>query len=493
MSISLIEKNNPDYLNSNYLFSKNPVYWEFQRADFVCFNVQYGGLGNAYTNFRILERQDSTEFDYLSSLLIAGAVLNVQGSTYNGDCDLISKTVTITPIDGVLYNLIELVTSFEYAGNDANAIINLTALDTYRVKFKLTLGNGDVEYTNEIVPFNDGKLLINFQDYINKYITYRNNWQYDNINWGDSGMTVNAKIEAIIDYRGDDYLVTQLIDNLTFIYGANQSVNIYKSSAYLYKMIEGRFAKFLTMFSKLRVWEGYPVDVSMLFPESQITNLSRLITVGTTTTQDGFAKFSSGDNNNFMHRVNLTDIVKTCKLACGYAYEGVFEDDLYVELDYVLCDYVDPCSAYEYILRTETLDVEYIDKCNDYPIYLKWRNNVGGVDYWLFNCRYAESTKIFDTELRQVLEYDLSDDGGTIQVMNKRATKSITVQQDVLSADKDGFLSLLTSKHIQIYVSMNGTEYRWQDVALSETEFKLNIFNKMYSLKFTLNLGELYI
>ena len=29
MSISLIEKNNPDYLNSNYLFSKNPVYWEF--------------------------------------------------------------------------------------------------------------------------------------------------------------------------------------------------------------------------------------------------------------------------------------------------------------------------------------------------------------------------------------------------------------------------------------------------------------------------------
>ena len=72
-----------------------------------------------------------------------------------------------------------------------------------------------------------------------------------------------------------------------------------------------------------------------------------------------------------MHRVNLTDIVKTCKLACGYAYEGVFEDDLYVELDYVLCDYVDPCSAYEYILRTETLDVEFIDKCNDYPIYLK--------------------------------------------------------------------------------------------------------------------------
>ena len=84
-------------------------------------------------------------------------------------------------------------------------LINLTALDTYRVKFKLTFREMEMKYTNEIVPFNDGKLLINFQDYINKYITYRNNWQYDNTNWGDSGMTVNAKIEAIIDYRGDDY------------------------------------------------------------------------------------------------------------------------------------------------------------------------------------------------------------------------------------------------------------------------------------------------
>lgn len=491
MAIELVTKNTPDYLNSGYLFSKNPLFWEFQRADLVAFNVLYWGGGDSAT-FRILEKKDNNiEGDYINTLLNVGSIIYVKGNIYNSEGIVADKRVTITSISGVLYNLIEIDTNIEYKGNDANCIVNLTAFDTWNVQLKLTIYKDEqIELTNKIVSFTDGTFAINVQDFINKYINYRNNWQYNLINWNDKDMSVNAKIEALINYRGDDNIKTQVIDTKTFIYGANQSVNQYKSSAYLYKMIEGKFAKFLTKFPVLRAWSGYPADASIVFGEGSISNLSRLYNNGTSITEQAFYKYGSDNNRDIVHRVLISDLTASGTVACGYANPNT--GDIYVDDEYVDCDYVDPCDD-SYIYRTETKRFIYDNSCKDYPIYLKWRNELGGVDYWLFNCRYAEAYKMFDSELREVLEMDLSLDGGRLQLLNKKCTKSLTIQEYVTEANKEGFISLLKSKHIQLYMGLINGEHRWLDVALSENTLKFNVHNKQYDMKFTLNLGEQYI
>ena len=490
MAIELIELNTPDYLNSSYLFSKNPLFWEFQRADLVAFSVVYE---NDFAVFQFLEPvNNNAEYDYINSLLVETVILYIKGDVYNGEAVVLEKTITQVFVGTVLNNLIQIKTDLEYIGNDANCIVNLTAFDTWSTKFKITINNQFEEFTNAVVSFTDGKLAINIQYYINKYMSFRNNWQYNNTNWADTGVGLTAKIEAIINYRGGNDTKTQLIATKTFIHGANQSVNRYKSSAYLYKLIEKNLAKFLTFFDKIHVWSGYPRDISFIFAEGDISNLSRLIDVGGTITEKGFSKLGSSGNRDIVHRVNLTDINANCYLACGYENE-ITPTELYVDEDYVDCDYVDPCPTADYILRTETKEIIYDSACKEYPVYLKWRNELGGVDYWLFDCRYTQSVKLFESQLREVVEYDLSVDGGKLQLLDKKVSSSLTIHHDVTEAQKAGFMSLINSKHIQMYVGFWDNRYAWIDVMLSENSFNFNVFNKMYSMKFTINTGELYL
>ena len=221
MAIELVTKNTPDYLNSGYLFSKNPLFWEFQRADLKA--TQVTNIGG-FANFVSTQANTDTAYLYLKSLIGVTAEIYVKGDTYNGIYTV--TNVVITPIAGG--ERINITTDAPFIGSDECYIL-LTNLDTWNVQFQLTIYKDEqIELTNKIVSFTDGTFAINVQDFINKYIDYRNNWQYNLINWNDKDMSVNAKIEALINYRGNKDIKTQVIDTKTFIYGANQSVNQYK-------------------------------------------------------------------------------------------------------------------------------------------------------------------------------------------------------------------------------------------------------------------------
>ena len=41
MALEIVTINTPDFENSGYLFSKNPLYWQFQRQDFQVENTTF--------------------------------------------------------------------------------------------------------------------------------------------------------------------------------------------------------------------------------------------------------------------------------------------------------------------------------------------------------------------------------------------------------------------------------------------------------------------
>ena len=116
----------------------------------------------------------------------------------------------------------------------------------------------------------------------------------------------------------------------------------------------------------------------------------------------------------------------------------------------------------------------YDNSCVKNPVYLRWLNRLGGLDYWLFSGDHSKYIKVKTDQQYSVFQNDISTANNPIRVLFKSATSSLKCKAIQLDRDDiEGLEHLLTSVHIEMLVSYENGVAKWQTVTLKDKSTKL--------------------
>ena len=108
-------------------------------------------------------------------------------------------------------------------------------------------------------------------------------------------------------------------------------------------------------------------------------------------------------------------------------------------------------------ILTEILTID-ISTCNTTGVYLRWVNEVGFIDQWLFQGNIIQDSSITDTVKFQKFIDDLTGVTENFKVINKTRSDGLQVFTTFDKDNAEGFRQLFSSTHVEMYV--DGTFYR---------------------------------
>jgi hypothetical protein len=113
-------------------------------------------------------------------------------------------------------------------------------------------------------------------------------------------------------------------------------------------------------------------------------------------------------------------------------------------------------------METKIIKVECCNYSN--PVYLRWINDWGGAEYWLFN-----KINIYDTESKTVASYEKAKEeiitADKLQVTEKEYREGIICSCYFQSINIEGFRQLLRSEQVQLYA-----DSKWLNVDVELVE-----------------------
>jgi hypothetical protein len=151
------------------------------------------------------------------------------------------------------------------------------------------------------------------------------------------------------------------------------------------------------------------------------------------------------------------------------------------------CGYVNQLDP---IVFTETKLIKYSNECVTNPVYLVWKNTLGGWDSWLFQHRQIES--LSTSSLGDFFNYYTTIEtlGNTSSEIGKEALPSMQLGAEALTiGEKRGIAQLLYSNKVYIYdpATLSKTEVR-----VSEGTFVIeDNKRKQFNIEFQIELPQL--
>lgn len=147
--------------------------------------------------------------------------------------------------------------------------------------------------------------------------------------------------------------------------------------------------------------------------------------------------------------------------------------------------------------KTEIKEVVFKDECKQSPVYLMWKNSLGGWDYWLFSksneVNYSASTgDTFDVYI-----YDLEVQNASNKIIQASGRKAITVgdliQQDMV----EGFADLERSPAVFLLhdprkLSGNRPQDAWMQVQIAPKGIKYKSQSSEVQIEITVVLPEYF-
>jgi hypothetical protein len=215
--------------------------------------------------------------------------------------------------------------------------------------------------------------------------------------------------------------------------------------------------KFLTRFKQPSYWRGLPFDVQINIDQSceRALRLNRV-----------YYDFQGNQTGFESNTLNVTRYGVLQRIVTNWDVDaGVILDiDLRIAGD---------------ILYTETQRIKIKTACDGY--YLRWRNTLGGVDYWNFDSYKNESMTTQGVGIFAPYFETIEAARSTGEFTSKRASDTLNLQASALTVDEmEGLMDLLTSPSVQIYedeiwktiLIQPGTFNRYESGNLSKVEFQ---------------------
>ncbi len=124
-------------------------------------------------------------------------------------------------------------------------------------------------------------------------------------------------------------------------------------------------------------------------------------------------------------------------------------------------------------ILTEILNIK-TECVNSQPVYLRWVNDLGGVDQWLFQGNSSTEATVTNTVSYEKFIDNLLGVKSNFKIINKDYTQSLKVNTTFEKENAEGFMQLMRSKEIQMLVGSD-----WYDVDFIKEIFDVQA-NKPY-------------
>lgn len=136
---------------------------------------------------------------------------------------------------------------------------------------------------------------------------------------------------------------------------------------------------------------------------------------------------------------------------------------------------------------TEVLNIAVSDTCQS-GVFLRWQNDYGGVDQWLFNGNMSEKVSISDVEYFEKNIDDLVDERSNFEVIRKTFAEGKTVYTTFDKTNTEGFKQLLRSRFIQMYIAGE-----WYQVDVNLVSMNVEEFMPFGKLTIDIVLPKIYV
>lgn len=206
---------------------------------------------------------------------------------------------------------------------------------------------------------------------------------------------------------------------------------------------------------------GYTLTVTMFSPATQETTVLQFQMQQYTTTSPAtlitpcFNNFSLPPDtilNSFCDGFTLNE----------YKTNEDGEVELIQTFNSVTCGYSAPIPPFRI---SEELEIKYENRCFENPVYLVWKNKVGGWDYWLFEQRQISTITTESIGYFGVYYDDISEITNDVTEIGTTTGKITTLFADMLdNYEKIGIESIVDSPKVYV-LNQDGTINRAVSVA----------------------------
>lgn len=379
-----------------YNSNRQPYVFTFQRSDVpvTVFDFQgYFLLTTTQQDWGVLDYQNITAGDVITIV--------INGNTYTGEVTQLNQNF-------------ELETNIPFVSNPVNVgFVNWAKKTAYKFFLQIYAyipSTQQTDFLGEVygTPAKNGVCKLDVRTLLEYKMEKRNKFKFNTVHQSDySGwnyFAVEWKQYYIEDgtivntqYQRDKELVGGLPVEIRYytVDGAKQLLTTYGQNYadYYPQRVTGVNAKFLTLFDKPTYFIGYPFSLTFIYTEEGMQGFA------VTREEDKFdlngnnvghvdANFGSSKQRIGLHQLTLNGSYSADVTNVDVWLEsGASASNFYVEEDYVADNYtLDTLSAPAPVFRlTEKKNVLINTECRKNPIYLMWKNVLGGWDFWLFD------------------------------------------------------------------------------------------------------------
>lgn len=402
-------------IQCNWVAAHNPVTFRYQRRDFAIKAIANNGGFNRITLVSPPLTPDYQVGDKITLLSAFDGFLRVAEIT---DIDMTGR----------------ITTDVAWSGSpEPWGFMNVNSRRNWYLE--LSVGTKTIRLTADRAGLIVADISKTLQTFVNLQI---GEYNYTNTGLGSAVNVRDLNISAQVQYTyqekwqgGNGTLSTP--EALTAVNGAFQ-VGADNDCFYSLHTIFGIIdpspePKFLTMFKKPRFWNGLPWDIRINIDANAGDIAGGVLRLFV----DYFDLQGNVLSGGFSRTLNVTRYGLTQRLNNDYTNYAASEMSLWIRQysERIRCKVLTPCAG---------------------GAYLRWRNTLGGVDYWYFDNFKNESTTVQGIGIFEPYSATIRTQRSTGEFTGKRASDVLSLSAINLTPDEqEGLMDLLTSPKVEIY------------------------------------------
>jgi hypothetical protein len=435
-------------IECNWVACHNPVIFEYQRQDYEVLQITDNG-GN--TLLRFVSPLIASDFAVGNKLTILSQLFSTS-LTLIGSYEILSvSTVTIglTTFYNVTIDLPFTGASYSFANADSRRLWYL----------EFTVGTRVLRLT----PNAAGRINVDLSRALQTLVNLKDETSYlfdpaipgNAANRRDENASNDVEYTLQEKWRGASGTLSEpfplVIVSGAFQVGSTNDCFYVNHTIYDVPLSN---TKFLTRFKQPSYWRGLPFDVQINVDET---------CNGPLRFQYAYYDFQGNLLTNNNRSLNILRFGVLQRIVVDWNnYEGNF-------FEYWIRDFTD----------NNKVRVKIKTACDGY--YLRWRNTLGGVDYWNFDSYKNETMTTQGVGIFAPYFETIEDARSTGEFTSKRASDTLNLQASALTVDEmEGLMDLLSSPSVQIYedeiwktiLIQPGTFNRYESGNLSKVEFQ---------------------
>lgn len=351
----------------------------------------------------------------------------------------------------------------------------------------------EVWATVNLFPNNEGLMIFDVHEFINKYIVHYNdlltvrNELNANVgsqfylSWTEkwTGSTEVIEVDEGVSTPNYSYFVSA-VKQLGESYGNNLAEYVlFDPTGIFYETL--LVAKFLSDFNTPTYFRGYPFELAFIMSLSVVSITMHFIQ--DTINLNGDIISTNSDDISVVDGVGVHRLALIGQLAgeTGILYDegDVADDALPIYADVRITD--DDSND-----LTETKRVKIQSTCLGKP-FLRWAGTKGNWNFWQFNKQHTVTTKSNVIIERGVWNEDVEDATATTEVIKRSKIKSMTLFSRIVTDDFSGLQTLEESAAVQLWQPDTST---WLTVIVDEKGVKYKSSQSFIDIEVTIMLPQ---